>query len=651
MIRLTDAGLLALTKVRARKLRTCITVCMASMLFGVLIVASLVTNGLFAGVKLFRSEGLTSRYIVNISNAPSDSNSLYSALRSPQLIAEAKRRYAALVTQKTAEAKRLGVQYSQINDQPPYSKADDGTEQLLFSDPNDIVHQLLKEKYQAVPAFDEAKLARLAKQYNAVATYSDEIYNIRKGSSLSPLSNGKEIFYDTSDEAEVSVHQAPPAFDGTSIVLSPPEITGSFLLPDNAGWQPDGSSLPVILPQHVVERLLHLEKLPASARPSEKLERLKIIRDKVSSLSFEMCYRNSASQSLIQQTLQQKKERIAHQSNSAYQKPSVIYALPDPARCAHPTIVSDTRTAEEKTQAANQELFDAKFGKETKPISKMIRFKVVGVSPGGSETSGPGHEQRDKSRTVDDMVAEMLSTEGIGQVVPRHLYDQLPNKADYADLLTYEPLYLTGSEDNKSRLIEFANADDAQRFIDEQSCTVQYDNTCTPAGRPYQAVLGFSNSVALDDAHRMLNQWSLYSMLGVMVLAALIMWITISRTIADGRHETAVFRAIGFKRIDIVLVYVLYAVMLSLMVAAVAAGTGFAGAYVLDNQFALQLTAQAQYGFGAINSPHTIHLVEVNGKQIVAILAACFMTGLLSVVPPLMRHVRRNPIRDMRERE
>lgn len=59
-----------------------------------------------------------------------------------------------------------------------------------------------------------------------------------------------------------------------------------------------------------------------------------------------------------------------------------------------------------------------------------------------------------------------------------------PNKADYADLLTYDPLYLIGNEDNKRRFVEFANASDAQRFIDEQSCTVQYDNSCKPIGHP-----------------------------------------------------------------------------------------------------------------------------------------------------------------------
>jgi hypothetical protein len=206
-----------------------------------------------------------------------------------------------------------------------------------------------------------------------------------------------------------------------------------------------------------------------------------------------------------------------------------------------------------------------------------------------------------------------------------------------------------GNEDNKRRFVEFASASDAQKFIDEQGCTVQYDNSCKPIGRPYQASLAFSNSAALDDMQNMFKKWSVYVMIGVVTLAALIMWITIGRTIVDGRHETAVFRAIGFKRIDIVLVYMLYAIILSTLVAVFAGIIGFTGAYILDNQFAPQLTAQAQYGFGAISSNNSIRLVGIDLQQILFILLACILTGLLSVVPPLVRNIRRSPISDMRE--
>lgn len=649
MIKLTDATLLAFTKLRARKLRTGVTVILAGLLFGVLITASLMVNGLFSSINAFRQEGLTSRYIVSVFNAPVDVNELYKTMRDPQLIAKAKQRYEDIVKRKTAEAKRLGIEYSHINDQPPYSQDSDGVVRLSINDPNGITQQLLKERYSKELAFDDSKLEKLARQYGAIDTFAEEYYAVKKGSTLVPLVNGKEAFYDSSNEVEVNVKYTVPPVNSTQLTVAPDQITKMLTLPNTAGWKPDDASLPIILPQNSVEQLLHLEKLPNNASTSQKLERLKVVRKRVNDLRFTMCYRNDVSLAQIQQALQQKKEIVANKDKKDYQKPKLIYDLPDPSACQNALIGSDERTQDEKSYDEKQKQFDETFGKVTTPISKMVTFKVVGVSPGSSEILNPEQEQqREKARTASDIVSDMLRAEGIGQAVPLTLYNSMPNKEEYADIFTYEPTYLLGNEDNKRRFVEFARAADAQKFIDEQGCTVQYDNTCKPAGNPYQTMLAFSNSAALDDTQKLIQRWLLYAMVCVMTLAVIIMWITIGRTVVDGRHETAVFRAIGFKRSDITLIYILYTVMLSVLVAVFAVGTGLVVAVLINSHLSPALTAEAQYGFGIVSEGSSINLIRVNKQQIGGILAACFAVGLLSTVPPLIRNVRRSPIRDMR---
>lgn len=206
-----------------------------------------------------------------------------------------------------------------------------------------------------------------------------------------------------------------------------------------------------------------------------------------------------------------------------------------------------------------------------------------------------------------------------------------------------------GNEDNQERFVEFANAHDAQKYIDEQGCTAQMDGNCTPTDRPQQLSFAFTNSSALEDARARAVEWFGYAMVGVIILAALIMWITIGRTITDGRRETAVFRAIGFKRIDIVAVYTVYTVILSGLVMLFAGAVGWIGATVMQGAFASELTAQAQYGFGGLDMTKEVQLLAVNQQQLVLIAAACLVTGVLSMILPLLRNVRRNPIRDMRE--
>ena len=103
MIRLADTILLAYTKLRAHKVRTIITVLLASLLFGTLVAASLIMTGALKSIASFREDGLTSRYIVGVAPVI-DTNAAAQLRRDPALIAEAKKRYEKLVTEKTAEA-------------------------------------------------------------------------------------------------------------------------------------------------------------------------------------------------------------------------------------------------------------------------------------------------------------------------------------------------------------------------------------------------------------------------------------------------------------------------------------------------------------------------------------------------------------------
>lgn len=639
MIRLSDATLLAFAKLRTRKIRTIITILLASLLFGVLIASSLITNGAFSSVDSFSKDGLTNRYIVRVNNAVINTSST-SVLRDPALIAEAKKRYETLVEKKTSEAKRLGLSYNQVSDQPPYLVTPDGAERLYPNDRNGIVQSLLNERYGEQTYIDDMKLESIAKTYSATKLFTVDTFSIVRGASLNVLPDGKEVFYDASDDAELNANYTTPIID-SSFPIAPSDLTAPFMLPNNAEWSASDGTLPIIVPQNVAEKLMGMDSIEASATAEQKLERIRDVRDKAAGFTFQTCYRNEASISLIQQTIAQQKEIKTHSGDKEYEMPSVIYELPDVTECANPVISGDTRTTAQKTQDNNQEIFDKEFGLYNDPESYFVSFKVVGISPAQSNDQ--------PNRSAGDVVNELLKTSGIEQMIPKDLYDKILDKSKYADILAFEPYYLLGNEDNKARYVEFSNATDAQGFIDEQSCTTQTDGTCKPAGRDYMATLAFSDSVALNDIRSKVSDWFGFAVLGIVILAAIVMWITIGRTIADGRHETAVFRAIGFKRIDIALVYIIYTVVLSISSAVLAGVIGLTAAFIVDRAYAPQLTAQAQYAFGGLDLTKEFSLVGFNTEQLSIILIACLATGVLSMIVPLIRNVRRSPIKDMRD--
>src|SRR5688572_23254082 len=114
MIRLHDATMLALTKLRTRKVRLIVTVVVSGLLFSALAGASFVARGVMSGISGFGEEGLGDRYIVQ---AYPQIN--YGFSENPEVIARSVAIHKDTVARKKAEAKRLGITYDADNDLSP----------------------------------------------------------------------------------------------------------------------------------------------------------------------------------------------------------------------------------------------------------------------------------------------------------------------------------------------------------------------------------------------------------------------------------------------------------------------------------------------------------------------------------------------------
>ena len=118
MIRFTDAFTLAHTKLRTRKVRTIITAAIASLLFSLLVAAILVISGVIGSARSFTEGGLTERYLTSavVMSAGIDG---MDEMSSPEIIARAQEIHKQLIADKTAEAKRLGIEYDPKSEPSP----------------------------------------------------------------------------------------------------------------------------------------------------------------------------------------------------------------------------------------------------------------------------------------------------------------------------------------------------------------------------------------------------------------------------------------------------------------------------------------------------------------------------------------------------
>lgn len=627
MIRLTDAMTLALTKLRTRKLRTIVTIIIASLLFSGLALAVFIAGGVLTSAKQFTTGNLSERFITNVGFQ--GDMGLYS---NPDVQARANQLYSQVVAEKKGAAKELGIEYDPNSEPKPVEETEGGT----YLNTASLASQRAIEEYiKAQPTvFDKTKA--LADSYHPKAYYAMSQATI--DGMLKDMKDGKEDFAQKTG-SQFNGSTTMDFINGWSYLTT--DVVKPFLVEQKyLDVQTNKNDLPIIAPFSKVEEALGLKPLPKNAPAGERLARIDEVRAKAATVTFSACYRNGASQAQIDQARSTAEEIERNKNNKDYQKPALIYGLPPADTCAPALVMSDKRTSEEKKIAEKQLEFNRRFNQIVDPVQQKVTARVVGISPDGFDFGS--------FSSVDILISMIAGSSLQGQwVVPQEFYDALPNKAEYEkfssqkDAKAPSGLPFIGAA---GQLVEFSNADDARNFMTQVGCTGM---DCGQT-KPMVTYFG-SNSVLIQDLTKGIATALSYVGVIIAAIASLILMGMIGRVITDSRRETAVFRAIGAKRNDIRAIYVIYTTLLSLLVAVVTLAIGFAVAFWIDGQLTGEATVRAHLTFAGADRAAEFRLFGIWWEALLTIVALILAAGFVSMLLPLARNLARSPIRDMRD--
>lgn len=648
MIKLTDSLKLAYTKLRTRKIRLLVTVIVSALLFSILAAGSFVVQGVVASVESFSKEGFGDRYILNASNIIENNN----VFSDPALIDRAIILQKQQIAAKKAEATRLGLDYDSTSEQPVYQEmqGSSGKERLLnYSHP--IAGQVLKEYFAQHPSAGLPELQKVSQPYRPKVFH--ESISMSHGSSGDPTSGVLAVLKDGKEDFNTGAHgnyfdpfQKGLSSFTSSWTLMSPGLLEPFTFDTKVNLPKDPNIIPVVAPYTAAEQLLGLKPLSATASEKDKLRRIKEVRTKARSITFSACYRNVSSNELVQNAVAQQKELLQNAGNKQYKKPDLIYDVPSEA-CGIVRVVRDVRSRDQKVHDARQLQFDQDFGKPI-PSQTKLNFQVIGIAP---DPPGPQYGAISASGLFSSILSSSI---GAGWYTPISYRDANPVIAS-----------LFGGSDSieQSRLyyVELSNPRDLKHMIDKESCNPKNPSSpaeaqnfnpfsdCIMDGKKFILNPYGSSSVALDSVKKTFAKIFKIAALAVSFAAAVIMMGTLGRIIADSRRETAVFRAIGAKRLDIAQIYLTYILLLSALVAILAILIGYILARVLQSHYAGDMTARALIAFNAHDLTKHFNFYAWSLKDLMTIIGVVFAAGLGSASIPLLRNSRRNPIRDMRD--
>jgi len=596
------------------------------------VAALVVFQGGLRSVTKFNKNGLGSRYIAQATpDFPLGGN----WFQSKALMDRAQEIYDQTVSDKKAAAKSLGIPYDSTTEVAPTVNPDGVATHTYLSLAAPSAQKAVQEYIAAHPSPGLPDLRRVSTPYHPIDFYATTPVPIING--LTPMDNGVESFADPSNPAS-GFNISNDFFQQNPFSLMPTQLTKPFML-SHTKWSSKSDAIPIMVPYATATKLMGLSPLPAGSSATKKLARIQELYAKAGDVSLIACYRNAVSVDQIQTAISTAAEIAKNKGNKAYQKPELIYGLPDPASCGAAPIVSDKRTKQEISLADKQRTFDAEFGATIDPDQQKIVFDIVGLVP---------DQQNAPSNTASGILQGLVGSSLAGTIaIPQAMYNQLPSVARYDSILLPKQQGFSFGL-SAMNYVEFSSADAARGFITHTSCTARSNGTCATPAKPFQLAAFGSDSIALQDLQHKFSTFFKIAGLVVVGIAIVIMTGTVGRMLADSRRETAVFRAIGAKRIDIASTYGIYTLLLSGMVAGVALVIGLLVAWLFDEHFWKMATVHAQLAFGGANSQQQFHFLGYS-TQIWLVAGAAVAAGLVSMILPVVRNIRRNPIKDMRD--
>ena len=636
-----DAARLAATKLKTRKVRLGITVVISSLLFSVLFGASFLVSGVLTSLQRFNDAGFGNRYLVS---AGSLSPGVYDKTSDQTLVAKAAAMEKDMQTKKTAEAKRLGIDYDPTTDLPYLIDGgfDGKTKQLNTQVP--AVQQLIAQSLTDKPD-SQKNFEATANAYGAIHTYKNQYMNNFSGqptTNLSLILKGKE-------QTALSTNFSGPPSGFSTLILQWQLMSKDLLQPfiisgQNLDTGSDGS-VPVIAPFSAAEEALGLKPLPATAKPKDKLARLSDVRMRAGGLKIQVCERNTTSAQDVSTADQEQQDIARNKGTKGYTLPDLVADKPGVA-CGPIVVTRDVRDADTKKLAAANTQFKREFG-EPAPESHIVTLRIVGLNKDFASGS---------SASVVDIFQSLLSsTLGNGWYTPLESATKTSSIASIFDVdgptqALQTPTYIA----------ELPTAAATRKILSEQNCQPDFSagpgtsivdpyKKCNDQHKYFSFAPFGSSSTAIDEFRKGFTKVFKIAILIVVGIASLIMMGTVGRIIADSRRETAVFRAIGAKRLDISQIYITYTLLVSVLIGLVSLVVGLGLAEWLQARYSDQLTTTALLSFNVQDLAQRFHMVGTNARDLGYLVAAIVAVSLLATVLPLLNNMRRNPINDMRD--
>jgi len=618
MLKVRDAFVLAWTKLLSRKLWTSLFLVMEVILLaGVLIFASAM-QGFEQSLAKFNNEGLNGKYLVTAANVRNNPD----LAKDSAVMDLAEELYHKGVAEHEAVAKRLGISYSAESEVKPTEYVDGKRELVMYSPyAQQAVDGIMADYLVA----DKSDLEKALEGYSYKQIFTEQLL-VADGSIVN-LENGAEDLKRYTYSLDSMQAQV---FNGLYALND--ELYQDYFFEN---IEQDNTAIPVVISVSQAETVLGIDGVGSSASNEEKIKHFEELEGKASGLVVEACYRNSASKDLIFTAQRVLDEIERNKDKPYYNEPSVIYDLPTTA-CGAVTVKKDSRTTEEKEQDNLRIEYQKALGDYEESVQKLLKFQIVGLVPVSNNTN--------QSNDILGMIESLGGVSIATPLVSEEYYNE--HKAELSEVFEKSDASIDYLGMGTQYIVEFDDAETARHFIAEQSCETKgaLNYGCATEEHLFLLSADSNNSLVIEDISRTFMQMLAIMIIAVLIITAIFMALMVIRSITNDRKEIAIFRAIGFRKVHILQVYLMYALILGVIIVSGAVVLSLVVGYTLNPIVSGEVTNFLRATFSTLDPTMQADIFMPSAVNYVWLSGAVIAASLVSTLLPTIIKSRQNII-------
>ena len=268
----------------------------------------------------------------------------------------------------------------------------------------------------------------------------------------------------------------------------------------------------------------------------------------------------------------------------------------------------------------------------------ILKFQIIGIIPLQTQSNN-------SASNFDELFNDIINAKLYsGALIPINMFKESESFNKYGDIFYTKNINndIFLKNEVTTHIISFKSIDDAIDFLNNKSCKI-YSDIC--GINWYSEVFGL-NFLLISDISSKASSFTLLISIIAAIIVCLMIFLATIKMIMESKKESAIFRAIGAKKKDILIIYLSYIFIITSRVVILSIIISLTALLITNNVVSNNITTSLiESGF----NNYSFSLMAFSPSIILYIIIGVYIISLFATIPVSVINIQQNIIANIKD--